>query len=55
MDAKSTVQSTAPAFETVKEQGKSAGSSRYVEPNSAFAEGLPAWSIEPPQAMVRRH
>lgn len=28
--------------------------STYVEPPKAFAEGLPEWSIEPPQVMVRR-
>lgn len=27
---------------------------RYVEPNTVFASGLPEWSIEPPQVMVRR-
>lgn len=27
----------------------------YAEPVSAFAEGLPAWDIEPPHIMVRRH
>lgn len=26
----------------------------YEEPESVFAEGLPEWSIEPPQVMVRR-
>lgn len=26
----------------------------YVEAPSAFAEGLPEWSIEPPQVIVRR-
>lgn len=26
----------------------------YVEPSCAFAEGLPDWSIEPPQLGVRR-
>lgn len=42
----------APAQETPAAPAKVA---KYVEPNSAFAEGLPAWSIEPPQVMVRRH
>ncbi len=28
--------------------------STYVEPASVFAEGLPEWSLEPPQVMVRR-
>ena len=27
---------------------------KYVEPESVFAQGLPSWSIEPPQVMVRR-
>ncbi len=41
------------AEETVKvEQTKKAV--KYVEPTNVFAEGLPSWSIEPPQVMVRR-
>lgn len=35
-----------PVQETVVE--------KYVEPKNVFAQGLPAWSIEPPQVMVRR-
>lgn len=27
---------------------------KYVEPNNVFAQGLPDWSIEPPQVVVRR-
>ncbi len=27
----------------------------YVEPPSTLAEGLPAWNLEPPGEMVRRH
>lgn len=42
----------APAQETPVAPAKA---KKYVEPQSAFAEGLPAWSIEPPQVMVRRH
>lgn len=26
----------------------------YEEPESAFATGLPSWSLEPPQVVVRR-
>lgn len=26
----------------------------YVEPESVFAQGLPEWSVEPPQVVVRR-
>ncbi len=26
----------------------------YVEPESVFAQGLPAWNVEPPQVVVRR-
>ena len=29
--------------------------SNYVEPESVFAQGLPEWSVEPPQVVVRRH
>ena len=28
--------------------------SNYVEPESVFAQGLPEWSVEPPQVVVRR-
>lgn len=27
---------------------------KYVEPSNAFAHGLPDWTIEPPQLLVRR-
>ncbi len=50
-----TSQTNAPAFEQVKEQEAPVQTSKYVEPNNVFAEGLPDWSIEPPQVMVRRH
>lgn len=43
----------APAFAPAQETPEKV--TKYVEPRSAFAEGLPAWSIEPPQVMVRRH
>lgn len=26
----------------------------YIETEGVFAEGLPAWSVEPPQVVVRR-
>ncbi|MDY4488145.1 MAG: zinc ribbon domain-containing protein [Candidatus Limivicinus sp.] len=44
-----------PAFEKVNEKRNNENTSTYEEPNSVFAEGLPEWSIEPPQVMVRRH
>lgn len=45
----------APAFAPTQEASATpAKVAKYVEPQSAFAEGLPAWSIEPPQVMVRR-
>lgn len=44
-----------PAFEQAKEAAAPAKAPKYVEPNNVFAEGLPEWSIEPPQVMVRRH
>ena len=50
-----TPQANAPAFEQVKEKETPAQVSQYIEPNNIFAEGLPEWSIEPPQVMVRRH
>lgn len=56
-------QADAPAFEQineidspaqVEEKETPAQVLKYVEPSNAFAEGLPEWSIEPPQVMVRR-
>lgn len=46
-------QNNVPAFEPAKEAP--AKTIKYVEPNNVFAQGLPNWSIEPPQVMVRRH
>ena len=46
-------QNSTPAFEPVKEA--SAKTVKYMAPSNAFARGLPDWSIEPPQLMVRRH
>lgn len=48
-------QKDAPAFANVKETEQPIQISKYVEPKNVFAEGLPEWSIEPPQIMVRRH
>lgn len=49
--AEETAAQSAPAFAAVEE----VKSVSYEEPKSAFAEGLPSWTIEPPQVMVRRH
>lgn len=46
-------QNNTPAFEPAKEVPTK--TIKYVEPNNVFAQGLPDWSIEPPQVMVRRH
>lgn len=48
-------QTSIPAFEQVKGSETPAQPVKYVEPSTVFAEGLPDWSIEPPQVMVRRH
>lgn len=48
-------QNDAPAFEPTKEAEVPNKPIKYVEPNNVFAQGLPDWSIEPPQVMVRRH
>lgn len=48
-EAKNNAPAFAPAQEAPVKEVK------YVEPNNAFAQGLPNWSIEPPQVMVRRH
>lgn len=48
-------QNSAPAFEPAKEAGAQTKAAKYVEPNNVFAQGLPNWSVEPPQVMVRRH
>ena len=45
-------QNKAPAFAPV--QQAPAKTIKYTEPNNVFAQGLPDWSIEPPQVMVRR-
>ena len=45
---------SAPAFKPHTEDVATA-TTKYVEPNSVFAEGLPSWNLEPPQVMVRRH
>lgn len=49
--------SDAPAFKPIdeKHQDITKKATKYVEPASAFADGLPAWDIVPPQVMVRRH
>ncbi len=43
------------AFASVEEAEAPAENFTYVEPNNAFAQGLPEWSLEPPQVMIRRH
>jgi len=48
-------ESTAPAFAPVVEEKNAAASAKYAEPENVFAQGLPEWSLEPPQVMVRRH
>ncbi|MCD7754802.1 MAG: zinc ribbon domain-containing protein [Firmicutes bacterium] len=47
--------SAAPAFAAVAETEQMQTASKYVEPTSVFADGLPDWDIVPPQVMVRRH
>ncbi len=44
-----------PAFAPVADSEQKNAASKYVEPVSVFADGLPAWDIVPPQVMVRRH
>lgn len=46
--------SSTPAFTAVQETA-AATATAQKEPTSAFAEGLPAWDIVPPQVLVRRH
>lgn len=43
----------APAFKPAKEAAP-VKTVKYVEPNNVFAQGLPDWSVEPPQVVVRR-
>lgn len=45
-------QNNAPAFAPAQEAPAKAV--KYVEPTNVFAQGLPDWSVEPPQVMVRR-
>lgn len=40
---------------SVKENKAPMDVAHYEEPNSVFAQGLPEWSVEPPQIRVRRH
>lgn len=47
-------QKDTPVFEPSKESAPTK-TVEYVEPDNAFAQGLPDWSLEPPQVMVRRH
>lgn len=54
LSTQETSSANAPAFQQVKEKETPAQVSQYIEPNNVFAEGLPEWSIEPPQVMVRR-
>ncbi len=47
----------APAFAPAAEPEAAAAPEKkvkYVEPDNVFAQGLPDWSIEPPQVLVRR-
>lgn len=45
----------APAFAQVNDSGiESKEVDVKTEPESVFAQGLPSWSIEPPQVLVRR-
>lgn len=46
------IDETAATDNTVME--KKLNIKSFDEQKSVFAEGLPAWSIEPPQVMVRR-
>ena len=41
-----------PAFTPSKTE--EAAPVKYVEPENVFAQGLPEWSLEPPQVVVRR-
>lgn len=43
------------AFAPVKGKADSEKTSKYVEPNNVFAQGLPEWDLTPPQVIVRRH
>lgn len=52
-EAKNDAPAFAPATEPVEKE--KAAPVKYVEPANVFAQGLPNWSIEPPQVMVRRH
>lgn len=45
---------TAPAFEQIQNPAAENNAPLYQEPVCVFAEGLPEWSLEPPQVMVRR-
>ena len=55
--------SQSPAFSSVEEKSSKVKAPAFVsvpvaqeeeEPKSAFAQGLPEWSLEPPMMVVRR-
>ncbi len=48
-------QASSSDFVQVNEKKAPVNTFEYVEPNTVFAKGLPEWSVEPPQIMVRRH
>lgn len=48
------IKKEAVAKEPMKPENTTKEIERYEEPKSVFAEGLPAWDIEPPIVTVRR-
>lgn len=49
---KQIIQNVAPSAQKVSPAPASLPA--YVEPSTAFASGLPEWSIEPPAVVIRR-
>ena len=42
-------------LQTESSRSENSAGSLFSKDSSRFAQGLPAWSIEPPQVVVRRH
>lgn len=55
VDSKNEIGNGEMAFSTVDETAATEERfQHYQEPESVFAEGLPEWTLEPPQMIVRR-
>lgn len=49
-----TIESDSSSAEAKEKSEPKVETVRYIAPEAVFAKGLPSWSIEPPEVMVRR-